>query len=135
HWYSNAPFTIGVLTGEAAARLIPQLVQTVAAYPNGRGSYRIWPGPNSNTFVAHILRTHPEIGVTLPPNAVGKDWLGDGLVATQDAGGDIHVSAGGYLGFPAGPRTGLEVNLLGQTFGVDVQAPALKLPGIGRVGM
>jgi hypothetical protein len=29
---------------------------------------------------------------------------------------------------------GLEVNLLGLTFGLDINPPALKLPGIGRIG-
>jgi hypothetical protein len=34
----------------------------------------------------------------------------------------------------AGTSEGLEVNLLGLTFGLDVRHPALKLPGVGRVG-
>jgi hypothetical protein len=35
----------------------------------------------------------------------------------------------------AGWDEGLELNLLGLTFGVDVRRPALKLPAIGRLGM
>ena len=30
---------------------------------------------------------------------------------------------------------GLELNLLGLTIGVDLLRPALKLPGIGRIGL
>ncbi|GGY08262.1 hypothetical protein GCM10007160_39610 [Litchfieldella qijiaojingensis] len=30
---------------------------------------------------------------------------------------------------------GLEVNVLGLSLGIDLIRPALKLPGIGRVGM
>ena len=30
---------------------------------------------------------------------------------------------------------GLEINILGLTFGVDVTRPALKLPGLGRLGL
>ncbi|HEY4911271.1 MAG TPA: DUF3750 domain-containing protein, partial [Methylomirabilota bacterium] len=30
---------------------------------------------------------------------------------------------------------GVEVNVLGLTFGVAVKRPALKLPAVGRVGM
>jgi hypothetical protein len=30
---------------------------------------------------------------------------------------------------------GLEVNVLGLTFGLDLFTPALKLPGIGRIGV
>jgi hypothetical protein len=29
----------------------------------------------------------------------------------------------------------VEVNVLGLTFGVDLHRPALKLPGVGRLGM
>jgi hypothetical protein len=41
-------------------------------YPN---TYRPWPGPNSNTFLAHIARQVPELVIQLPSNAVGKDHL------------------------------------------------------------
>src|SRR6266567_1839912 len=44
------------------------------------GDYRIWPGPNSNSFVATILRAVPELAVSLPPNAVGRDFR-DGIYA------------------------------------------------------
>ena len=30
---------------------------------------------------------------------------------------------------------GVEINVLGLSFGIDVMRPALKLPGIGRLGM
>ena len=48
-------------------------------YPDVMGrydgrDYRIWPGPNSNSFVAHVLREVPELGTTLPPNATGRDF-------------------------------------------------------------
>ena len=39
-------------------------------------SYRVWPGPNSNTFTAFVLREVPELRVDLPPTAIGKDYLG-----------------------------------------------------------
>jgi hypothetical protein len=32
-------------------------------------------------------------------------------------------------------REGLEVNLLGLTFGIDPLGLALKLPGVGRIGV
>ena len=32
-------------------------------------------------------------------------------------------------------REGVEINLLGLCFGVDFLRPALKLPGIDRIGM
>ncbi len=135
-WYSNEPEFVGSVTGPRAASLLPALEAAVAAYPHAtRGAYVLWPGPNSNTFVAHVLREVPQLGITLPPNAVGKDYLGPGLVARRDDGGDFHLSVAGYAGLSVGPRTGAEIHLLGQTFGIDLRRPAIKLPGIGRVGV
>jgi hypothetical protein len=37
------------------------------------------------------------------------------------------------LGVSAGGYEGIEVNVLGLVFGLDLRQPALKLPGIGRV--
>ena len=134
-WYSNMPAIVGSVTGPAAAALLQDVEAAIAGYPwSAPGDYTIWPGPNSNTFVAHVLREVPEIGLTLPPHAVGRDFTGEGLTALRDAGGDLHLSWSGIAGFSAGPRTGLEVHLLGQVFGIDIARPALKLPGIGRVG-
>ncbi len=38
------------------------------------------------------------------------------------------------LGLTAGLAEGLELNLLGMTFGLDFLRPALKLPFVGRIG-
>ncbi|MEM7490536.1 MAG: DUF3750 domain-containing protein [Pseudomonadota bacterium] len=132
-WYSNAPEIVGTLTGDRAAAAIPKLEAAIAAYP-WSGGYTIFPGPNSNTFVAHILRTVPEFGLTLPPHAVGRDWLGPGFRTARSASGDLHLSANGLLGLSVGPRVGLELHALGQAVGLDILRPALKLPAIGRVG-
>ncbi|MEM9795961.1 MAG: DUF3750 domain-containing protein [Pseudomonadota bacterium] len=135
-WYSNTPFVVGTVSGAQAADLIPRIEAVVADYPwSDRGAYRIWPGPNSNSFVAHILREVPEIGVALPPLAVGKDWLGDGVQTRWDDGGDLHVSAWGLAGLSLGPRSGFELHLLGTSAGLDLLRPALKLPGVGRIGL
>jgi hypothetical protein len=74
YWYSNMPRRVVELHGEEAERLIPKIEQAIADYPYGKpGGYHIYPGPNSNTFVAHVLRQVPELGVVLPPDAVGRD--------------------------------------------------------------
>jgi hypothetical protein len=135
-WFSNAPRIVGAARGTAAAALIPRLERAVADYPwSGPGDYVIWPGPNSNSFVAHLLRALPELGLTLPPHAVGRDWTGPGPRLTRDAGGDVHLSWSGLAGLAWGPLAGVELHLLGQAFGLDLLRPALKLPGIGRVGL
>ena len=139
-WYSNTPFFVKTVRGERAARLIPKVEAAIAAYPHSaRGGYRIWPGPNSNSFVAHVLRQVPELDATLPSTAVGRDYLADGSRWGRfwhvDADGlDAKLSFGGLAGISAGMRSGLEVNLLGLVAGVDVRHPAIKLPGFGRLG-
>ena len=51
------------------------------------------------------------------------------------SGTGAYASAGGYLGLTIGWVEGLEVNFLGAVVGLDIRRPALKLPGIGRLGM
>ena len=51
----------------------------------------------------------------------------------------VHVPAawlasGGYLGLAVGWVEGIEVNFFGAVFGIDLRRPAVKLPGLGRVG-
>jgi hypothetical protein len=134
-WYSNDPVIIGTLHGEDAARLIPKVEAAIAAYPHAmRGGYSIWPGPNSNSFVAHVLRAVPQLGMSLPPEAVGRDYPSEGRWAWRSPDGVWRLSLGGYAGFAAGRAIGIEVNLAGLVFGLDPAGPALKLPGFGRVG-
>lgn len=45
------------------------------------------------------------------------------------------TSLSGYFGITIGWVEGLEVNLLGAVVGFDVRRPALKLPGLGRLGV
>ena len=61
-------------------RAIPKLEDAIARYPYP-DSYVTWPGPNSNTFVAWLAREVPELRVTLPPTAIGKDFLPGGQLA------------------------------------------------------
>ncbi|WP_421859473.1 DUF3750 domain-containing protein [Oricola sp.] len=136
-WYSNEPWIVARLDGRDAEAALPMVRAAIASYPHGeRGDYRIWPGPNSNSFVAHVLREVPAIDTVLPPNAVGRNFLPNGnWFALDPDGRDLHVSIAGLAGFSAGWRSGIEFHLLGQTLGIDIKKPALKLPAIGRVGL
>ena len=94
-----------------------------------------WPGPNSNTFIAWLARQLPELRLELPALAIGKDYLpGGAWVARTPSGLGGQVSAGGYAGLMASLEEGVEVNLLGLSAGIDLWPPALKLPGVGRIG-
>jgi hypothetical protein len=135
YWYSNRPEKVWEVSGAKAEALVPKIEAAIAAYPqNRRGAYRLWPGPNSNSFVAHVLRQVPEIDAVLPPNAVGRDYLADGGFYHLDPDGDVTITAYGLLGVSAGWKSGLEVNLLGLVAGLDVRHPAVKIPAFGRVG-
>jgi hypothetical protein len=136
-WYSNLPFVVHSVTGREAERLIPQVEAAIAAYPfSAPGGYHIWPGPNSNSFVAHVLDAVPALGAKLPPNAVGRDFA-PGLASLRIAPDwrDVHATLGGYAGFAFGVRSGFELHLLGLVAGFDFKRPALKIPALGRVGL
>ncbi|MCH4561854.1 DUF3750 domain-containing protein [Halomonas sp. EGI 63088] len=133
-WYGNAPVLLADYRGEAAAAMIGEIEVAVAAYPAPL-RYRAWPGPNSNSFTAWVAREVPGLEVVFPVTAVGKDYLFDGVLASAPGGRGTTASLGGVLGVTLGRDEGLELNLLGLTLGVDVRRPALKLPGVGRLGM
>lgn len=132
-WFGSAPDLLADVRGAGVDRLIERIEHAVAAYPYD-GTYRIWPGPNSNTFTAFVLRQVPELRVDLPAHAVGKDYLGTGLFARSPSGTGGQVSLFGLLGLLAAVEEGAEVNLLGLTFGVDPNDVALKLPLVGTIG-
>ena len=58
--------------GEQGNSIKEILLQTERHYPFAR-RYRPWPGPNSNTFVAWVLR-QAGIGFSLPWKAIGKGY-------------------------------------------------------------
>jgi hypothetical protein len=132
-WYGAAPRLIRDLRGAEAEAVIARLPQAVAAYPYP-ATYRVWPGPNSNTFVAHLGRAIPELRLAMPSTAIGKDYVPfPELVGSSPSHTGFQVSVYGLVGVIASLDEGLEVNVLGLVTGIDVRHPALKLPGIGRV--
>jgi len=132
-WFGSPPELLADVRGPGVDGSIARIEQAVAAYPYD-DTYRIWPGPNSNTFTAHVLRRVPELRVDLPANAVGKDYLGPGVFAPTPSGTGVQASLFGMLGLLAAAEEGLEVNLFGLTFGVDPNDLALRLPFVGRLG-
>jgi hypothetical protein len=136
-WYSNRPQPVVAITGEQAQALIPKVESAISAYPYAEpGGYTIWPGPNSNTFVAFVLRSVPELGAVLPPHAVGRDYLPDGeFFHIDDDWRDVHLTLRGLIGISAGLRSGFEVHFLGLVAGLDLARPGIKIPAFGRIGV
>ena len=131
-WFGNEPTLITDLRGESAAVAIPKIVAAVASYPY-QNEYKLWPGPNSNTFMAYIGRNVPELHMDLPVTAIGKDYPINGSIWDRTPSGTgYQLSMLGVLGVSLGRQD--ELNLLGLNFGIDFLNPALKLPFIGRLG-
>ncbi len=135
YWFGSRPDLLVDVRGDRVDALIDRIEAAVRDYPYP-SSYRTWPGPNSNTFTAFVGRAVPELRLDLPPTAVGKDFLPGGApVGITPSGTGVQLSLLGLAGVLVGWEEGVELNLLGLTFGLDLNRPALKLPGIGRVGV
>jgi hypothetical protein len=135
-WYGDTPRVLVDVKGAAAEALIPKVQAAIKDYGYANyGDYRMWPGPNSNTFVAAVLRAVPELATTLPPNAVGKDFREGFYAGVTDSGTGVELSLYGVVGIKTGWIEGVELNLLGLVAGLDIRHPAVKLPGFGRLGI
>jgi hypothetical protein len=134
NWFGNRPELLADLRGPEASGVIEKILKAVETYPYAN-EYRLWPGPNSNTFTAYVARQVPELRLQIPVTAIGKDYPTDGLpVDRAPSGTGVQLSVYGLLGVLVGLEEGLEFNVAGLSFGMDVKRPALKLPFIGRVG-
>lgn len=136
-WYGNTPRVIYRLAGDDASRVIPAIEDNIARYPfSKRGSYAVWPGPNSNTFVSWVARNTDGFNPELPAVAVGKDWIAPvfGLARAPSKTGWT-VSLAGVIGGTAALEEGLELHLLGSTIGIDFNDLAIKLPALDKLAL
>lgn len=131
-WFGSAPKLVAELRGDSARAAIPRLQEAIRHYEYN-GEYTVWPGPNSNTFIAHLGRVVPELRLDLPPTAIGKDFLPAGFWAKAPSGTGYQASLLGLLGVLVAWEEGIEVNVLGLTYGIDVKDLSLKLPMVGRL--
>lgn len=136
-WFGSPPTVVFAADGAEAAAMIPRIRAVIASYRYAEpGDYTVWPGPNSNTFVAAVMAAVPEMRASLPSTAIGKDFPYDGRwLGRTPSGTGFRLNLGGYLGLTLAWVEGLEVNLLGAVAGLDLRRPALKLPGLGRIGV
>jgi hypothetical protein len=135
-WFGDTPRVLVDVRGAQAAALIPRVKAAITDYSyDNFGDYRMWPGPNSNTFTATLLRAVPELETSLPPNAIGKDFRARPYLGWTDSGTGIEASLWGLLGIKVGWVEGIELNFLGLVVGLDLRHPGVKLPGFGRIGI
>lgn len=124
---------LGWLQGDAAQRAAAAIEARAkeldTVYSDG---YRIWPGPNSNTFVYELAAAAPDLGFVFDPNCIGKDWSGwvdAGLVASKTGVRLDTVPIGAAIGL----REGVELHLFGTTLGVSLDPPGLSLPFLPQI--
>lgn len=130
-WFGAEPELYAQRRGAGVDQLIQRIDTAARSYPYAR-EYRLWPGPNSNTFTAWISRAVPELELDLPATAIGKDFLGSSLVGAAPSGHGFQFSLAGLLGVSVSRVEGIEFNLLGLNFGLSPLG--LKLPLVGRIG-
>jgi hypothetical protein len=119
---------LGWLDGEAAHRAALAIEARAHELDAFYGeNYRLWPGPNSNTFVAEVARAAPDLGFVFDPNCIGKDypgWIDVGLTASK-TGVRLDTVP---IGVAVGLREGVEVHMLGLTAGITLDPPGISLP-------
>jgi len=73
-WYGSPAVLLHEARGPRADALVAEIRNAVDAYPYAR-EYKMWPGPNSNSFVAWIGLQVPDLGLELPVKAIGQSWM------------------------------------------------------------
>lgn len=91
------------------------------------GGYRAWPGPNSNTFIAELLREVDGLDVELDHNAVGKDYTSFLALRPMSEGTGLALDTP-LLGVGVGLLEGVELHALQLQLGVSLFPPGLELP-------
>jgi hypothetical protein len=130
-WFGSDAVLYADKRGPGVDDLIRRVDAAARSYPYA-GKYTLWPGPNSNTFTAWISRAVPELELDLPATAIGKDYTGGQVFGAAPSGHGFQFSLAGLLGLLLSPVEGVEVNLLGLSFGVSPLG--IKLPFVGRIG-
>jgi hypothetical protein len=73
YWFGERPVILKEHRGAGVDELIDAVDRAARAYP-WKSTYRVFPGPNSNTFTGWIARQVPELEVDLPLSAIGSGY-------------------------------------------------------------
>jgi len=86
-WYGSPAILLHEKLGNDAESLIGRIRTAADSYPFPN-EYKMWPGPNSNSFIAWIALEVPELGLDLPAKAIGQSWM------KSEYGNLVYTSAG-----------------------------------------
>ncbi len=73
YWYGEKPRVIKEYKGKGVDKLINSVDKAAKAYP-WKTTYKVFPGPNSNTFTGWIAKQVPELELGLPFSAIGSGY-------------------------------------------------------------
>ena len=73
YWFGSKPELLLSIKGDKASKLIPKIKAAIIQYP-WVNEYTVFPGPNSNTFVAWVASQVPELELELPLSAIGSGY-------------------------------------------------------------
>ena len=73
-WFDEQPELLVEHRGVGAELLIVEIDQAARAYP-WKDEYKVFPGPNSNTFTAWVAQQVPELNLKLPFRAIGSGYV------------------------------------------------------------
>ena len=131
YWYGEKPILLGEISGADAEKAIPKIRDAAENYPFA-WNYRVWPGPNSNTFISHLIRSAENFPFGLPPHAIGKDYSVEGSFFTKSSSNTgWQFSIYGLLGFILSSAEGLRFQILGLEFGWNPLRSEFYWPGVG----
>lgn len=74
YWFGEKPSILKEHRGPGTDQLIEAVDRAARAYP-WKSTYKAFPGPNSNTFVAWIGAQVPELELVLPFSAIGSGYV------------------------------------------------------------
>ncbi|MBL0712103.1 MAG: DUF3750 domain-containing protein [Desulfosarcina sp.] len=74
YWFGEKPRILKEHRGAGVDGLIDAVDKAAQAYP-WKTTYKAFPGPNSNTFIAWIGKQVPNLGLDLPFSAIGSGYL------------------------------------------------------------
>ncbi len=131
--YGN-PILHGLWRGDAAERAAACIERVGPDVKHDiERRYVFYPGPNSNTFGDVVLR-ECHLHASLPSTSIGKDWRGWIGAGVTSEGTGVQLETP-IVGVKIGLREGVEVHVIGLSFGIDLWPPAIILPlGPGRIG-
>lgn len=74
YWFGERPKVIKQYRGAGVDKLIAEVDKAAQDYP-WKDTYTVFPGPNSNTFIAWIAKKVPELELSLPLSAIGSGYV------------------------------------------------------------